>query len=128
MLSWIASDVVIPMSWIGFVMFISWLIDKRGSAFAIIRDGQLCSFSTTMLGMLLIDFAKRTPSDNMTYTPFIQSLLMMSMIFAACIYAVAITESAVNPKCVSKLGVTSVLILVVTLGSTTFIRNYFSLF
>ena len=65
MLEWVLFNVTLPLLPVPLVWLIAWLTNKRRGLIAVLRDGQLCFYSTTLTAATIYDIAKvdRDPSS-----------------------------------------------------------------
>ena len=120
---WFIFNVFIPLLSIPLVWAGVMLVGKRRSLFYIIRDGQLCFFSTVTISVFLRDMINhQIPAIGFAIG------LGLLMVFSMFVYGVAVINDEYDgPKNAPRIGWTSVCIAVMTVALTYIARKKYGI-
>ena len=90
MVEWLMYNVVLPLLPIPLVIVIASLVKRDGSFFTIIRDGQLCFYSTTLCSLAIRDIIK-SPSGS--EIPFFVGGILFCFLVSAFTYGVMVLNT-----------------------------------
>ncbi len=71
-----------------------WLFQLNRGWAALIRDGQVCFYSTSLCAVSFHDFLKRRPESE--YFDFVMAALIFFMIFSTVIFGIGVVGSAME--------------------------------
>lgn len=120
-LTWLLYEVVLPLLPVLLIYTGTWMFGQA-RLFAVIRDGQLCFYCTTIVAVLLRDLVKKN-----TAIASLVAVLVILMIFTTFIYGAAVLVER-KPGDEKKMGWTSILTCIATVLLVLFVRSRNSLF
>jgi hypothetical protein len=103
MLEWLLFNVALPLLPIPLIRFVSWLINKDHGFVAILRDGQLCFYSTTLTATTIYEIVNRDiarGSSQHSPAPLVLAVGGCILVFAvpAIVYGVAVVMAGSDDK------------------------------
>jgi len=114
MVQWLMFNVVFPLLPIGLVLLVVWITSTNLTFFFIIRDGQLCIYSTTLSALALWNIFKSSNiSDSITSVGGIFFCFLLSS-FVYGVTAYSRIKEVNDPQEETKLGIISLLAAAVT--------------
>jgi hypothetical protein len=90
---WLLYSTLIPLLPVPLVWLGTWLRGIDRSVFTILRNGQLCFYSTTLSATTIRDILLRTPAKNHPLSSVFIGVLIFFIILSTFLYGVAATTS-----------------------------------
>lgn len=103
MLEWLLFNVALPLLPIPLIRLVAWLIDKDRGFVAILRDGQLCFYATTLTATAIYDIANRGIAQGGSQHPPTFLILAIGgcifvFAFSAVVYGVAVVMAGSDDR------------------------------
>jgi hypothetical protein len=124
MAGWLGFNVALPLAPILLVRFAAYLFNVNKRLLVILRDGQLCFFSSALAAVAVNDVVYRTQpgaGDGTTTGLAIVGLVML-IAFSMFVYGLAVVRDEVQRLTDHKVAWTSILIAVVAISMVLGIR------
>ncbi len=124
---WVFYNVGLPLIGVPLIWIVLWLIDNPKRFRTIVRDGQLCFFSTTLCASAVHDFIVA----NRPYSNVVIAVLLVFIIVFDAFYAVALLSDRVSNLSAAtfekRMGLTSLLAVVICVTVVVVARAYWNL-
>lgn len=122
MVGWLGFNVALPLAPILLVRFAAYLFNINKGLLVILRDGQLCFFSSALAAVAVNDVVYRSqPGDGLTTGLAIVGLVVL-IAFSMFVYGLAVIRNDVHGPEDHKVAWTSTLIAVVAISIVFGIR------
>jgi hypothetical protein len=124
---WLGLNVALPLAPILLVRFAAWLVNMNRRLLTILRDGQLCFFSSALAAVAVHDVLTRSPRTSPTVDIAVAVVLLMAVIaFAMFVYGIAVIRAEeASPD--HRVAWTSIWTVVVTISIVVGTRWSFGL-
>ena len=123
MAGWLGFNVVLPLAPILLVRFAAYLFNVNKRLLVILRDGQLCFFSSALAAVAVNDVVYRSQSEAGDGTMGLAIVGLVVLIgFSMFVYGLAVIRDDVQGSADHKVASTSILIAVVAISMVLGIR------
>ena len=124
MAGWLGFNVVLPLAPILLVRFAAYLLNINKRLLVILRDGQLCFFSSALAAVAVNDvvYRPRPGAADGSTTAFAIVGLVALIAFSMFVYGLAVVRDDVQHSADHKVAWTSILIAVVAISMVLGIR------
>jgi len=118
MTNWLQYDVLIPLIPIPLVLFGAWLMKIKKCYVEVIKDGQLCFFSTSLLATLFRDI--NTTKGAYPPPSWVYGVIIILIMISMFVYAVSVVNTSLVDE--YRSGITSSLITIAVIFFVASVR------